>query len=1136
MYKKLQRQIITALKITLQGILLQSVFVSLLIANDSNAQRQRSIEDIYIDINFQNASLESVLREISSKSALNFSYEGNNIPLKRKISAHASHESVANILRNISKSAKVKFKRVNGNIFVATLKNDNLEIVQEEFLAEVDITGKITDENGEGLPGASVVVKGTSSGTTSDLDGNYKLSAEEGVTLVFSFVGYTAKEFVVGSQSVIDIQMQVDAEQLEEVVVVGYGTQKKSDVTGSVATVKGGKLTVAPMPNLSAGLAGKLTGVITSQQTGVPGFDNTTIRIRGASSLNNNSALVIVDGIERPLNRINPNEIESITVLKDAASAAIYGARAANGVILVTTKRGGDKPAQFNYSASFGTQRITRHPEYMNAYQYAKLITEAQLNDNPNLDPDELRFTEQQIEDYRTGKLPSTDWFATVLDDSAPIQQHNLSVDGGNQNTKYFFSLGYLDQKGLYSTSGYKSYSVRSNIDTEIRKNLSIGLDLAGRLEKVKNTGAGGLNTNPGSLDFGTNQIMAGLANANPTLPAWVDGDGDGEVDDFGYDGRVATALGRAIGAGEFNRSNNVFQSSLSLRYDMPWVKGLYAKARYSYDATFRQDRNFELPYTYYVTTANGFSEATSRTSPRLHENRKNFDQRTAQASIGYDTSFGENVISALLLYEQVENSEDEISAFRDGFLGTSVDQFIAGSPENATNGGKAEQQARVGYVGRVNYNRSDKYLFQANFRYDGSHRFSKDDRFGFFPAMSAAWRLSEEDFFPNDGALSNLKFRASWGKFGNDRVNAFQYLSLFSIRSSVSAIGGTTRTGIRESVLPNPNITWEKATGTNIGFELGLVDNKIELEFDYFTKKTTDILVPAAGNFPDTFGANLPDENIGETENRGIEALVRYSNDFGEVHINTSANLTYATSKVVEMAEAENVNDYYRLTGQPIGVERGYIALGLFQSQQELDSWPRQDQDETNPNSSLSPGDIKYKDINGDNVIDGDDRTIIGKSELPEFIFGWNIATRYKGFSVTANLQGASGFTRYAQYIPFSIESNSRALLEDSWRPGNEGARFPRITVGTTSNNDKHSTFWLEEITYIRLRNVEFSYTLPTNLLENVGIESVRVYLAGNNLFTWSNVADIDPEGPSSFRPYYPQMKSMIMGLNITF
>ncbi len=1003
---------------------------------------------------------------------------------------------------------------------------------------EQSISGSVLDENNVGIPGVNILVQGTNKGAVTNFDGNFKINASSGDILVFSYLGYKTQNVVLGNRTTITVTMVADVEQLDELVVVGYGARKKSDLTGSVSTVKGESLTVAPMANLSAGLSGKLTGVVTSQQTGLPGFDNTTIRVRGTSTLNNNSALIIVDGVERPLGRINPNEIESITVLKDAASAAIYGARAANGVILVTTKRGGNRKATFNFSTSYGIQTILNSPQMMNSLEFATHFNEAQLNSNPNLDPSGLRFSPQDIEDIRNGLTPDTDWYAEVVQNNAPILQHNLTIDGGNEKTGYFLSFGHLDQEGLYKSSGFKSYSLRSNIDTKIGKNLTIGLDVVGRLEETTNSAFEGLNDNPDRTNFATWAIFAAVGNGIPTFAPYVDGDGDGEVDDLGFDGKIDSAIGRANHSGLYERNNNVFQSALNLNYDFPFLEGLFAKARYSYDASFNNRRAFKTPFTYYQPTSAGFSVAESAPSPSLTENRGTWNQRTAQFSLGYDKEFGKNKIGALLLYEQVEISSSNLGAFRDGFLGTTIDQFIAGSEENASNSGSAREQARIGYVGRVNYDRAGKYLFQANFRYDGSHRFAKSNRFGFFPAVSAGWRISKEDFFPQDGAISNLKLRASWGKSGNDRLRNgdFQYLSQFDIKSSVSALGGSTRTGISESILSNQSVTWEAAIGSNIGFELGLLNNKIGFEFDYFTKDTKDILIASTGNTPDTFAGRLPELNLGETKSNGIEAEVRYSDNFGDFSLTTSANITYATSEVVNIAEAENVNPWFKLTGQPIGVERGLVALGLFQSREELDNSPRQDQDEANPNSTLFPGDIKYQDVNEDGVIDGDDRTIIGKSALPEVVFGFNLNMQYKGFGLVANFQGATGYTRYIEYVPFSVESNSRAALVDSWRPDNVGARFPRLTVGGTANNSLRSSFWLNDVTYFRLRNVQLSYTLPSSALESVGIDSVRLHLSSTNLFTLTNVKDVDPEGPSTERPYYPQMKSTTFGVNITF
>jgi len=465
-----------------------------------------------------------------------------------------------------------------------------------------------------------------------------------------------------------------------------------------------------------------------------------------------------------------------------------------------------------------------------------------------------------------------------------------------------------------------------------------------------------------------------------------------------------------------------------------------------------------------------------------------------------------------------------------------SIDQFLAGSTENATNMGSASEAARMGYVGRLNYNRSDKYLVSAIFRYDGSHKFHQDNRFGFFPSFSAGWRISKEDFFPESSVFNNLKIRGSWGQVGNDRLNGgdFQYLSLFDIRTNSSALGGINQTGLSESTLPNLNVTWETSTDMGFGVDIGLF-HKIGIELDVFKKHTTGILIPASGTTPFTFAGKLPAENLGETQNKGFEAMIRYNDNFGDISLNTSLNFTYATSKIIKNSESENLNDYNKLTGRSIGSRNGYIAEGLFQTEEEKNNWARQDQDTENPNSTIFLGDIKYKDLNNDGVIDGDDETIIGKGEVPEFVIGYNLALDYKNIYLTANFQYGSGYTRFVKYQPFPIEGNSRSALVDSWRPGNEDAAFPRLSVSGSTNNDLVSTFWLKEISYLRLRNLQLGYNMSFDFLKEIGIEDLKLYVSGNNVFTISNVPDVDPEGPSNDRPYYPQMQTFSLGLNLT-
>jgi TonB-linked SusC/RagA family outer membrane protein len=982
------------------------------------------------------------------------------------------------------------------------------------------VKGTVTTSQGEPLSGVSVTVKGTTIGTTTDSGGKFEINVPNKGVLVFTFIGYLRQEMKVNNQAAIDLKLVQENAELAQVVVLGYGTQKKKDLTGTVASIRGKDLQVAPTPALFNNLAGKLTGVITTQASGQPGYDQPEFSIRGKSTFGNNAALVLVDGIERPYSSIDPNDIESVTVLKDAASAAVYGARAANGVVLITLKQGKSGKTQISYSGSIGTQMPTVRSKMMNSYEYAKYYNEARLNSGNT-----AAFTDAEVEKFRMGNdpaYPNTDWWAASVHESAPIQQHNLTIQGGADKIKFFISAGTLNQKGLYDLSSFQRNNLRTNINFQINENLSIMADVTGRTE----------NRNQSAADF---SAWRSVLNGKPTLPAYVPD--SVEKDGIGDNGLSASPIGQFSRSGYDKNSSTYIMSTAEINYKLSWIQGLSAKGRFALDKSFYHSKTFTTPYTYYsYDNANKIYQShTTGSFPTLQEDRAEGAQTTYQFSLSYDNKFGNHNVSGLLLYEQMDGSSSDISAYREGFLSPAIDQIFGGSNQNKNNGGSASENARQGYVGRVNYNYADKYLLQANFRYDGSYNFAPDKRWGFFPAVAAGWRVSEESFMKGISFLSNMKLRASYGQFGNDRISPFQYLTGY-VLSTGYITGNNYNTGIVDAGLPNPNVTWETATNTDLGLDLGFFHGKLESELTYFHKRTKDILLPRNGSVPATFGATLPDENIGIVENTGYEIMLRHSDRKGNWEYSIEANLTHARSEVIFMDEPANVEDRIRKTGHPFDQFYGLVSKGFFQNQAEINSWADQD---GQGNASLKPGDIKYQDINKDNVIDGFDVTRIGKSGTPEYVFGLNLGASYKGVGFITNFQGATAFNRYLVLDPFGIDQNALAVNSNAWRPDNPNAAYPRLTQGLTANNKQVSSQWLVDNTYLKLRNAEIYYTLPAKLIKKIGVQSLRVYVSGNNIITFSKRDFVDPELLSISGGdvlYYPHLKSYNAGINVNF
>lgn len=981
------------------------------------------------------------------------------------------------------------------------------------------IRGSVSTADADKLAGVTVVVDGTTTGAVTDAQGQYTLKASPGNTLVFSYLGFKTLRATVRGE-VLDVVMEPDMTRVDEVVVVGYGTQRKVDLTGSVATVKGDDLLKAPTPNLTNALAGKMTGVITTQQSGKPGLDDPTFIIRGKSTFGDNGTLMLVDGIERSIGKLDPNEIESVTVLKDAASAAIYGIRAANGVVLVTTKRGAEGRARVSYSGTVGIQQPTVVPEMMNAYQYARYLNLAMANAGSV-----PRFSEREIEAFRTGEQPSTNWWNETFRRNSLMHQHSLTLRGGTDRVKYFASGGVLSQDGLYDKSGFSRYNVRSNIDAKVTRDLSISLDLSGRFEQIGEAAAG---------DY----LFSTVVSAKPTERPYVPGSVESGA--LQSSGQNLSPLGLSEHGGYHRVENSVFQGTLQGVYAAPFAPGLKLSGRFSYDRWFSNDKSFSTPYEFYTydRDLDLYTKRKSGGGIDLYEGTAEDQRITTQVVVTYDRTFGgAHNLSALLLYEGSSYKYRNLQASRINFISNAIDQIYAGPDKDKGNGGSANETALKGYGARLNYNYKDRYLVQANVRIDGSYNFPNGKRWGVFPAVSVGWRISEEAFVKQANVFHNLKLRASYGEFGNDRIGQFQYLSGFKFASG-AVVNGNYMSGISEYVLPNPHVTWEKARNFDVGLDFGFLGGKLSGEVTYFYKKTRDILMSRAAAVPESFGANLPDENIGKVDNQGVEAMLRYAQKFGHFGLLIEGNLTFARSKVVYMAEPESVESRIRRTGRPLDQFFGLKALGLFQSREQIDGWSIQD---GNDNSTIMPGDIKYHDYDHNGVIDGNDIQRIGRSQIPELVYGLNLGFSWKGIDLTMNWQGASRFDQYTMWDPFNLESNALSVYMDSWHEGNRQAAYPRLYAGANQNNREKSSFWLYDGRYLRLRNLELSYTFPKmGFLRKVGVQGLRVFFSGNNLLTFSKMKHIDPEAPSIHPDnngyYYPQMKSYNFGLNIEF
>lgn len=1014
---------------------------------------------------------------------------------------------------------------------------------------QVTISGRIADEMGGPLPGVTVVIKGTSKGIVTDIDGNYTLTnAPINAVLQFSFVGMKTQEVEVGNRSSIDIVMQTDAIGLEEVVAVGYGTQKKVNMTGAVSTVQSKELVKVPASNVSDLLAGKAPGLFVKQSQGVPGADVSNISIRGYDT-----PLVLVDGVESSWTRMDPNEIESISVLKDAA-AAVYGARAGNGVILITTKRGkSDKPT-ITYSGNYSMQQPTTVPEFVPSWQYAELLHEGEFNN-------QLAYTysAEDIEKFKDGNEPNyvnENWYKAAFRKWSPMQTHNLGVRGGNEKVKYYLSVGSLDQASMYKSGdlSFYRYNARSNVDAQITDRLSVSLDLSFRNEMSESPSVAS------DINESVTQTWWSLKTALPMWPAHLpDPEKGGAYSGFLARSPVAQTNSDFTGATD-NNARYIF-GKVSLIYKIPKIDGLEANVALSYSGNEkyikRQRKAFEV-FSYNYDSKEYTSWGVNGTNT-LYEERSRFTKIYPMISLKYDKIFGDHDVKGLLLAEGIDTEYSFLSASRVDLLSSDVPYLFAGSTENQNNNSGATETGRVSYVGRGNYSYKGKYLFEATFRYDASHKFPEDSQWGFFPSVSAGWRISEEAFLKDNVSwLDNLKFRASYSKSGNDNVAAFKYLTGYEILTaptSVYVFGTDVYRRIHSTGLPNPNITWLDMTNYNAGVDAMFLNGLLGIEFDWFFRITDNIFGQPLESYPSTFGAQLPELNINSTDDRGFELTLTHRNKIGnDFTYNIAGSVSYAREKYRRWSESpyEDPDEIriYQKTGKYTNRWIGYKSDGLFMSREDIDNHPV-DQDQAG-NSTLRPGDIKYIDLNGDKVIDWRDQDEIGYGTFPDLTYGLNFQAEYKGFSVSALFQGASLFNSMIEdVLRGAFQNNSNPYeyhYKYRWQPDpqnpdvniNPDVQLPAILAdgsGANPNNKKVSDFWLQDATYLRLKDLNIAYTIPEKITRKVGMQNVNIFVAGSNLFTISKLGiyknSVDPEHTTA-QKFYPPMKTISFGINL--
>ncbi len=1004
-------------------------------------------------------------------------------------------------------------------------RNNHVEMQQ------IKITGTITDETGSPLPGVNVAVEGSMIGTISDVNGKYSLGApDRNAVLIYTFIGYTTQRVTAGTRTSIDIKMEPDITTLEEVVVVGYGTVKKASMTGSIIAVKGDKLQIAPSLNYSESLAGRLPGLVAVKYSGEPGQDDATIRIRGSNTLGNNSPLVVIDGVaNRDMTRLDPSSIENVTVLKDA-SAAIYGAQAANGVILITTKRGSLGKPEITVNYNQGLSMPTVVPKMADGATYATMLDEIDLYSGQP-----PTYSAEEIQKFRDGSdpwmYPNVDWFAEVFKKSSMQNYGNISVSGGTERMKYYISSGFNYQDGIYKNSAtkYSQVDFLSNIDGKITDNINLSVDIAGRQEDRK----GAAFTT--SYIFGSLITGGAGSGGRPNQIAWYPGNKPAT----GFIGGMNPVVMGTNIPGYNNEKSYVFQSNVKLLVTIPWVKGLSVTGNASFDKDISNGKLWRVPYDLYtwdrityddnhepvVTPAlSGYS-----LDPQLTQNISDGQRIMLNTLINYETTIAEkHNVKVLFGIEKITGESMSLMAYRRGFVSTVVDQMFAGADPAKDNGGSASQSARLNYFGRVNYDFLQKYLFEFVWRYDGSYIFPEKGRFGFFPGISAGWKISEENFWKNNLAVFNyFKFRGSWGQTGNDRIDPYQYLSSYGFSAVPFVFNESLEVkALNELRIPNPEVTWEVANQSNIGFDGQLLDGKVQFSAEYFYNLRTNILWYRNASVPVSTGLTLPRENIGKVSNQGFEIQVGYNDKIGAISYEVSVNGAYAKNKIKFWDETPGVPDYQKSTGMPMNAGLYYNAIGIFSDQAAIDAYPHW--------ANARPGDIIFEDVNGDGKIDGLDQVRYGKTDIPTFTGGMSIDLGYKSFYASILFQGATGAVRTYTIESGKIGNFLAESAEGRWTIDNPNAKKPRTWNAAGEYwSSLNNTYWLTSNNYLRLKNLQIGYNLPKTVSSKLHLVNMSIYFSGLNILTFSPEKSFDPE---TIGNRYPMNKVYNLGVKVTF
>ncbi len=1116
--KKKQR-LVAAIKIAMRITIVQIAFTALfacsLYAKEANSQ---NVLEKSFNLTVANIPLKKVITEIQRQTNVKFTFSANAINAERTISYSVRNKKIGEFLTELYKQYRIDFKVLDDKIILYAVGNpapqvsiDNLTNKNSEPAKK--ITGKVYNDRGEPVAGVTVAEKNKSNAVTTDEDGSFSINIDgDKAVLVFTSVGYESQELTADGVSSLNVLLKTANKSLEEVVVVGYGSQKRKDLTGSVSSVNTKELKSLPVPGIGEAMQGRAAGmqVISS---GAPG-SNVTFRIRGTGTINNSDPLLVIDGIptDIPLNTLSPDDISTIEILKDASAAAIYGARGANGVVIITTKRGNSGRNNLEFKMFAGPQKATSMIELLDAAQFASLHNEMMANNGQAQNP-------AYADPLSLGR--GTDWLGTLFG-TAPIQNYSLAYSGGSAKSDYYVSGTMLDQQGIVLNTGYKRYTIQFNSESKVFDWLKFGNNLTLNHD-VKKSGA-----------YDIRNAMAAL----PVQPVYnPDGTYSGPVGQASWYGDIANPIGKATINENSTRGYNVLGSIYT---EISLLKELKFKSTGGVQALFYDNRSWAPKYNWQpIPQPNSYLfEQYNKSLTWLWDNY-----------LTYDKFFSNNKHRLTLLAgsSAQNNRYDYLNGSIQNFASDNTQQINNGTSQQ-TVGGSASEWALLSFIGRANYSFDDKYLFTATLRRDGSSRFGERSRWGWFPSGSFAWRLSDENFMKGVDWISDLKLRAGFGITGNQNIGNYSFASV--LQTVQYNFNGQAVSAVVPLAIPNPGVRWEEVEQTNIGLDASLFNGRINLTMDAYVKNTNDMLVPMS--VPISTGYSdivVPSVNAGKVRNKGIELSITTQNTKGPVEWNTSFNISYNKNKVVSLNDSVplytgsiglNQNLSIQRSGFPVSSFYGFVTNGIFQSQKEVDDYAVQVPG-VDPFNRTSPGDIKFRDLNNDGRIDDADRTYIGNPS-PRFIFAMNNSFAWNGFDLNIFLQGVKDndiFNANRIYQEgVSVAQNQTTAVLDRWTAAGTSNHFPRAIFNDPNKNTRVSDRFIEDGSYLRIKNVSLGYTLPADFTRKAKIQSARVYLSAQNLVTFTKYSGFDPEVPASGidNNVYPVTRTISGGINLLF